>query len=412
MSKPLKVTVFQPGARHNYLQSRFLHRAGALQRLYTDFALADHIGAKLLRALAPTAALRGKFARRTVAEIPQSKIRLFPPSARHNRDGRPEDWPVTRADLEQTSVHFTQYYAGGHGLRDRASPEAKIVSDVFIIPSAHKIVNEECHLFPQWGEAAFDDVLNDRYESFTHDMLEDCDALFCPAQSVIDDVAAYGEAYRDKCLLVPYGSSLTFPAATQAEPRRILFAGSVSLRKGPQYVKRAAELLATRNEGYTFVFAGDIGEEAASQLEGDNVELLGHISKDRMIAEYSRADVFVLPSLAEGSAGVVLEAMSAGLPVVVTRNAGVDFTDGEAGIYVDLRDGEAIASALETICEDRERRAEMSEAAKRRSQAYGHSEWESLFVRSLEGVHRGDFRALDNYRGESRPQLATASGKP
>lgn len=402
----MKVTVFQPGARHNYLQSRFLYRAGALQRLYTDFALADHGGARILSTLAPTAALRGKFARRTVAEIPQSKIRLFPASARHNREGRPEDWPVTRADLEQTSVHFTQYYAGGHGLRERASPAAKIVSDVFIIPSAHKIVNEECHLFPEWGEVAFDEVLNDRYESFTRDMLEDCDALFCPAQSVIDDVAGYGEAYRDKCLLVPYGSSLTFPSPTYPEPRRVLFAGEVSLRKGPQYVKRAAELLASRGEGYTFVFAGHFDEAAARQLEGDNIELLGHISKDRMMAEYARADVFVLPSLAEGSAGVVLEAMSAGLPVVVTRNAGVDFTDGEAGIYVPLRDGEAIASALETICEDRERRAAMSRAALSRSQAYGHSAWESLFVRSLEAVHQGQFRELDNYAGGAGKALA------
>ena len=339
----MKVTVLQPGARHHYLQSRFLHRAGALQRIYTDFALADGVLARTLSSLAPTSALRGKLRRRTVKEIPQSRIKWFPEAVRHNRVGRPVDWPVSRRDLTETDIYFTQYYAGGHGLRDRMAPDAKIVSDVFIVPSAHKLVNAECARFPEWGEHAFDDALNEEYESFTRDMLEDCDALFCPAQSVIEDVASYGARYREKCVLVPYGSSLSFDAETRPEPRRVLFAGTITLRKGPQYVKRAAQLLASQGENFTFVFAGRGTDTALDQLKGPDIEVLGHVSKERMAAEYSRADVFVLPSLAEGSAGVVLEAMSAGLPVVVTRNAGVDFTDGEAGIYVfDAKTGDRL----------------------------------------------------------------------
>ncbi|QFT76314.1 glycosyltransferase family 4 protein [Erythrobacter sp. THAF29] len=383
----MKVTVLQPGARHAYLQSRFLYRAGLLQRLYTDFAIADHAGARLLARLAPTAALRAKIRRRTVAEIPQRLIRQYPDAARQNRTGRPADWPISSKDLAQSDLYFTQYYSGGHGLRERARPGAKIVADVFTVPSTHRIVNAECERFPEWGERPWDDALNQQYESFTHDMLEDCDALFCPAQSVIEDIASHGEKYRAKCMLVPYGSSLTFPAKVHPESRRVLFAGTITLRKGPQYVKMAADLLA--DAGYTFVFAGNVSEAAANQLAGDNVELLGHVSKERMAAEYARADVFVLPSLAEGSAGVVLEAMSAGLPVVATRNAGVDFTDGEAGIYVPECDGEAIAHALETICGDRDRRESMSRAARLRAGAYDHSRWEECFVSSIRRVHEG-----------------------
>nr|WP_298931691.1 glycosyltransferase family 4 protein [uncultured Erythrobacter sp.] len=300
-------------------------------------------------------------------------------------------WPISTKDLAETDVYFTQYYSGGHGLRERARDGSKIVSDVFTVPSTHMIVNAECERFPEWGERAWDDGLNSQYESFTVDMLEDCDALFCPAQSVIDDVASYGSQYREKCMLVPYGSSLAFPSKVLPTPRRILFAGTVTLRKGPQYVKEAAELLA--GSGFTFVFAGSVSNAAAAQLQGANIELLGHVSKKQMASEYSRADVFVLPSLAEGSAGVVLEAMSAGLPVVVTKNAGVDFADGDAGIYVPECDGSAIAAALEKICNDRDYRKVMSDAALKRAGEYDNAAWESRFVESIKRVHSGEVTA-------------------
>ncbi|MCK0129804.1 glycosyltransferase family 4 protein [Erythrobacter sp. F6033] len=358
-----------------------------LQRIYTDFAMADHAVSKALAKFTPKQSLRAKLSRRTIAEIPQSKISLFTKAARQNRIGRPDPWPVSAKDLAETDVYFTQYYSGGHGLRERAKSGSKIVSDVFTVPSTHKIVNAECERFPEWGERAWDDALNAQYERFTLDMLEDCDGLFCPAQSVIDDVGGYGSQYREKCMLVPYGSSLSFPSKVLPTPRRVLFAGTITLRKGPQYVKQAADLLA--KAGFTFVFAGGISDTAAAQLEGDNIELLGHVSKEQMATEYSRADVFVLPSLAEGSAGVVLEAMSAGLPVVATRKAGVDFADGEAGIYVPECDGGAIAAALEKICNDRDRRSMMSNAALERAGEYDNAAWEQCFVDSIKRVHAG-----------------------
>lgn len=382
----MKVTVLQPGARHNYSQSRFLHQCGSLQRLYTDFALGDGPLSRLVRNLIPSAQRRAKFSRRIAAGLPQSRIRLFPASARQNRVGRPANWPILHRDLAETDVFFTQYYAGGHGLRPRIRPDAKIVADVFTVPSTHKIVNAECARFPEWDERPFDEALSARYEQFTRDMLDDCDALFCPAQSVIGDIASYGPQYAAKCILVPYGSSLSFPHAVEPEPRRILFAGSLTLRKGPQYVKMAADLLARTEPGFTFVFAGSVSDVARRQLEGPNVEILGHLSKERMVEEFSRADVFILPSLAEGSAGVVLEAMSAGLPVVVSRGAGVDFDDGGPGAYVPDRDPDAIAEALVRICGDRTLREHMSRAAQTRAGAYDNAVWAQHFVGALRAV--------------------------
>lgn len=379
----MRVTVLQPGARHNYMQSRFLHAHGALRRLYTDFAMADSSLARLLHRLAPVEGIRASLARRLVEGVPGHLIRNIPSVRKQNRIGRPAPWPIRRRDLSMTDIFYTQYYAGGHGLRERIRPDAKIVSDVFTVPSTHNIVNAEVAAFPEWGERPFEASLCARYEQFTRDMLDDSDALFCPAQSVIDDIEGHGAHYAAKCVLVPYASSLAFPAVPRPVPKRVLFAGTLTLRKGPHYVKMAADRLARIDPAFRFVFAGGVGEAARGMLEGPNVELLGHLSRDRMIEEFARADVFVLPSLAEGSAGVVLEAMSAALPVVVSRGVGIDFPDGGPGFYVPYRDPDAIAAALVRICDDRPLREHMSREALARSSAYGLPAWDRRFMASL-----------------------------
>lgn len=383
----LKVTLLQPGARHNYALIRHLHHADCLQRLYTDFALADSFVSRAATSLLPSR-FRDKARRRIAREIPAAKIRRLPEVRKQNRVGRPEPWRIDAVDLKATDIFYAQYYSGGHGLRERIRPDAKIVSDVFTLPSTHKIVNEECRRFPLWGESPFPPELSERYEVFTHDMLEDSDALFCPAPAVLEDVCSYDPSYRSKCVLVPYGSSLRVTDEVDPVEQRVLFAGTITVRKGPQYVKAAADRLLREAPGMRFVFAGSCSQAARTQLEGDNIEVLGHLSKLQMAEEFSKADVFVLPSLAEGSAGVVLEAMAAGVPVVVTRSAGVDFADGGPGYIVLERDVDALVDRIRTITGDRELRQAMSRAAKARSQEYDFQAWREHFVGSLRSLPR------------------------
>ena len=82
-----------------------------------------------------------------------------------------------------------------------------------------------------------------------------------------------------------------------------------------------------------------------------------------MAAEYEWADVFLLPSICEGSATAVYEALAAGLPVVCTENAGSVVRDGIDGFIVPIRDGTAIAKAITTLADNVGMRAAMSESA-------------------------------------------------
>jgi len=102
-----------------------------------------------------------------------------------------------------------------------------------------------------------------------------------------------------------------------------------------------------------------------------------------MRQEFLRADIFAFPSLAEGSAGVVLEAMAAGVPVVATREAGVDFIDGESGIVVPAADADAVEAAILRIVGDRPMRDAMARSARAEFAVYDDRAWAAAFVGAL-----------------------------
>jgi glycosyltransferase involved in cell wall biosynthesis len=96
------------------------------------------------------------------------------------------------------------------------------------------------------------------------------------------------------------------------------------------------------------------------------VELAGIVPRAEMPKQLAWADVFLLPSLCEGSATAVYEAMAAGLPVVCTPNTGSVVRDGIDGYVVPIRDVGAIAGALDRLAADRGLRDRLAANARRR----------------------------------------------
>ena len=95
---------------------------------------------------------------------------------------------------------------------------------------------------------------------------------------------------------------------------------------------------------------------------------MGPLRGDALRAAFAEADVFCLPSIEEGFALAILEAMSAGLPVVATEATGCGeaIDNGIEGLVVASRDAEAVTGALTALVEDTERRRAMGEAARDR----------------------------------------------
>lgn len=85
----------------------------------------------------------------------------------------------------------------------------------------------------------------------------------------------------------------------------------------------------------------------------------------------SACDVFVLPTLAEGSSNAIIEAMACGLPIVSSKGEfNDDLLTDEMSIRVDPLDVKEIRSAISTLCDDSTLHARMAGAALRRSRQF------------------------------------------
>jgi glycosyltransferase involved in cell wall biosynthesis len=165
---------------------------------------------------------------------------------------------------------------------------------------------------------------------------------------------------RERIVVCPPGAPPWVPRAVQPARGPILFMGTLEPRKNVGALLKAyAALLAGMPDapplwlagGATAAAADWLREIAAPPLAG-RVEHLGYIAADRRHDLYARASMLVLPSHLEGFGIPVLEAMAAGVPVVVNRRGALPEVAGGAGQVVDADDAAALAAAMKDYLDD------------------------------------------------------------
>ena len=136
-------------------------------------------------------------------------------------------------------------------------------------------------------------------------------------------------------------------------PPYIIFVGTIEPRKNLIRLIEAFQALSNSMEldsGYQLVIAGGKGwkYEPIFEAAKDNQEIIftGYITEQEKIALMQGAEVFAFPSLYEGFALPVLEAMACGVPVVCSNNSALPEVGGEAVIYCSAEDSNDIARAI------------------------------------------------------------------
>jgi starch synthase len=119
------------------------------------------------------------------------------------------------------------------------------------------------------------------------------------------------------------------------------------------------------------VLAGEVRPEMNALLEthaDSSVRKLGFLSVRELVKAYQESDVFVFPSVNEGFAQVLLEAMACGLPVVATELSGAKdcVTEGKEGFIVPARDVDRLAEAILWCYQHRDETRAMGKAARAR----------------------------------------------
>jgi glycosyltransferase involved in cell wall biosynthesis len=194
-----------------------------------------------------------------------------------------------------------------------------------------------------------------------------------------------------KLLQVPYGVNLARfrPEARHDDRFRIVFVGGFSLRKGVQYLLAAWQKL--RLTDSELVFIGTQDPELLRHLgyqHVSNVRYAGPIPNAELRFSISQADVLVLPSIEEGLALVMPQAMACGVAVIHSANTGgADIVrEGVDGYEVPIRDADALALRILQLHDDRDLARQMGRNALERVQGFGG--WAEYGRRTIEGYRQ------------------------
>ena len=394
------VLVCQHGARRRYAIARMLEKAGMLAALYTDSSAHSLLGrcSALLGRRAP----RGcrQLAARAIGGVPREKVfssdccfwqelsqrvcgvRKSGMALYHQRHAvlsrRMRQWGTQGADAVYSMYHedldFVRW-AKQQGLRS--------FIDVFISPATPRTVSEEYVSFPGWGRKPCDADARLEEDLWAR-AAKLADVLLCPSEWVAEGVRSCTPDAADKIRIVPYGSSIDYGGRTnQPVAGRVFFAGHEAVRKGLRYLAEAATRLKQSIAELDVRAADAFPDSVVGDPLCREITFLGKLSSEQMQAEFLAADCFVLPSLSEGFAAVAVEAIAAGCPVVLTKEAGVAIEDGREGLLVPARDSDALASAIQRLVTDRDFRAGCAAACLEQAVTYSEEAWEKRLVAAI-----------------------------
>ena len=187
------------------------------------------------------------------------------------------------------------------------------------------------------------------------EMMPHVDYVLSPSSFVSNSFLTRG--FRPEQILrnvYPLDLSCFSPAATPrpaGRPLSIISTGMLSLRKGTPYLLEAFRLVLRRFPTARLLLTSDFHDNVRALLR-ENADLpidwSPSLPHAQLAERLRRADIFVLPSLEDGFARTVTEALACGLPAVVTPNTGASdlVRPGVNGAIVPICDGAAIAEAI------------------------------------------------------------------
>jgi glycosyltransferase involved in cell wall biosynthesis len=211
------------------------------------------------------------------------------------------------------------------------------------------------------------------------------DKIVVPSSFVANTLLEIG-IDRSRIIIIPYGVDTERfqprSAARPPGPIRVLYAGRIHPLKGVIYLLEAFKQLQLADAELILLGSGDISGKRWIPYQG-LFRYIPSVPYEEMPQVYQAADLFVFPSLHEGSALVIYEAMASGLPVITTENAGSIIQNGEDGWIVPIRDVEALKEKISLMIANRELRDAMGARARQRAEQFNWAAYRKNLIRGL-----------------------------
>jgi len=244
--------------------------------------------------------------------------------------------------------------------------------------TVRKLLEEERQRLPEWEPTLVGtrDSLK-KLERKTEELTL-ADVVICPSHFVLESLPP---AVREKkhCLVAEFGSPPgNWDAARRSslglqdsERLRVLFAGSLTQRKGLADVFAAMKLL-KRPDVELIVMGSPIAPMEFYRNQYRDFTYMSTRPHHEVLKLMQSCDVLVLPSIAEGRALVQQEALANGLPLIITENTGGEdlIVSGETGFLVPIRSPDKIAEKISWLADHRDSLTDMRLAAIKKADEY------------------------------------------
>lgn len=415
----MKVTVAMLGARGHYAVPRLLHEADLLDRFFTD----SYVGNKpwlesLLRAVPRSIAPRGvqRWLGRKDAVLPAVKVESFETLglwyawARSRASTHRESQAVSleaarrfnreilRAGLGDAPVVWGFNGASLELFRVAKAQGRRCILEQTILPAEleFSLMRGELARWPGWQPGLQLPESDSEVIQRARQEWELADCIVAGSDFVRAGLETCGVP-TTRIRVVPYGVDVARFRSAEAgqrrtgEPLRVLFAGEVGLRKGVPDLLHALAMLGPGKVQARFAGRVALARERIAP-SSEVATFLGPVPRTQMPDLYRWADVFVLPSIVEGSATVTYEALLTGLPVVTTPNAGSIVEDRVNGFVVPIRNPGALAEAIGRYADDHSLLASHRLATSNSHSAAGLARYREDLVRVVRDLMRQQCR--------------------
>jgi glycosyltransferase involved in cell wall biosynthesis len=197
------------------------------------------------------------------------------------------------------------------------------------------------------------------------------DLVLCPSNFVRDTMVNFGVP-AGKCFINPFGvdTSVFTPRSIVPEVPRFIIVGSIHLRKGHHYLFQAFQRVKRALPSAELICVGACLDDFRREWPRWQGTFIHHprLSHSELAALLRQCTAFVFPSIEEGFARVIVEAMAAGLPIIASHESGATtlVRDGVEGFIIRPRDPEQIADAMLKLAGNPALNLRMGEAAYRK----------------------------------------------